>query len=41
MTVRGVTGSIRMTIYDRAEEFPFLANEFHHLDLFDRVKIGG
>ena len=28
-----------MTVDDRAEELPFLAGEFHHLHLFDRIEI--
>jgi hypothetical protein len=29
----------RVPVDDRAEQLPFLAGEFHHLDLLDRIEI--
>src|SRR6266851_9123603 len=30
---------LRMPVDDRAEQLPFLAGEFHHLHLLDRIEI--
>src|SRR6202171_1455810 len=31
--------NLGMAVDDRTEQLPFLAGEFHHLDLFDRIEI--